>query len=78
MLIGHDAYMESESERSQRLLALLGGLCSLDLFGTAELRKRGGGVIISNQRTKHLKIALPSSRGFYAPSVVSVKVSQLS
>ena len=77
MLIGHDAYMEDENERSQRLLALLGGLCSLDLFGTAELRKRGG-FIISNQRTKHLKIALPSSRGFYAPSVVSVKVSQLS
>ena len=40
MLIGHDAYMEDEKQRSQRLLALLGGLCSLDLFSTAELRKR--------------------------------------
>jgi len=37
VLIGHDAYMEDKNERSQRLLALLGGLCSLDLFGTAEL-----------------------------------------
>jgi len=37
VLIGHDAYMEDEKERSQHLLALLGGLCRLDLFGTAEL-----------------------------------------
>lgn len=46
MIIGHDAYTK---QYSQRLLALLGGLCGLGLFGTAELRK--GGVIRDNQRT---------------------------
>jgi len=30
-------HMEDEQQRSQPLLALLGGLCSLGLFGTAEL-----------------------------------------
>lgn len=29
--------MEDEEQRIEGLLALLGGLCSLDLFGTAQL-----------------------------------------
>jgi len=29
--------MEDEERRIENLLALLGGLCSLDLFGAAEL-----------------------------------------